>query len=936
MRRNTVKKTKLLPVLLLSILVIAIVVLTVGAMHVGDLGNGVEWEFNDETGELRIFGDGPILEEGFSYWSQSSPFYEHNTNPIGSIVTVVIEEGINAIGNGAFSGQQAIKSISIPDSVTSIGERALGDCYALESVTIPGSVETIGDYAFSNCMSLKSVDIQNGVKSIGEGAFAACLELEGVTIPGSVETIGNLVFAHCISLQTVAIDETNTHFSFDGDILYNKDKTVLISYTGAGQPSELTIPDGVEEISRGAIAFALALERIFIPGTVITIGENAFFGCPTLVDVVIGKDSRLSVIGDEAFSGCTMLNSINLPDGLLTIGERAFAGCESLESILIPGSVKTIGEEAFRECESLESLEIRYGVESIGDSAFIVCISLESIIIPGSVKTIGEYAFGWCESLKNVDIPDSVETIGEGAFWGCTALESAVLGTGITSIDSWVFADCPELLHVIAQAQGAFAIDDDAFLNSPNVMIWAPFDSGAIAEASRMSMRYAYIPTSDEMISSIGAIETVYKNVPFEFVPVTGVQDNYGLLFDLQGTLPAGLAFDDGRDPASGYIPGTIYGVPQTTDEFEFIISATPRGLEGVYSASAEFTLVIADPLDPVDGLDFEEEVYSSKDEYEITYDDDYEVDGHIGILNEDESRYEITGYRGEVEDQILYIGNAPFELFAGLWINGEKQRQSTDLSIRNGYDYYAEDGSTRVTIFAQTIQDLDNGEYIAVAAFRGDDGEPVIADESGYIWLTDFENMLDIVAQRFYVDLTVPGSDNPNNNGSNNYDYGDYDYGSYDPDVTTPGGQGIADQVRNDDGGDTTSGGTASGGTATPGPDGPPPSEEGGNNADYDDDGGNLILEPIEQPVSYEVILQGEIPLSEINPYDNLDAEIPEVSPRTFAPAAFDMAPPMHADEGSISAFPFFPVAAFVVATGAGASWLAFVLRKRCVFLRR
>ena len=91
-------------------------------------------------------------------------------------------------------------------------------------------------------------------------------------------------------------------------------------------------------------------------------------------------------IGDWAFSSCSKLNSITIPDSVVSIGLYAFSDCESLSSIKIPASVKTIGFFAFADCTSFTSITIPNGVTTIDNGTFSSCTSLTSIAIPNSVK----------------------------------------------------------------------------------------------------------------------------------------------------------------------------------------------------------------------------------------------------------------------------------------------------------------------------------------------------------------------------------------------------------------------------------------------------------------------------------------------------------------------------------------------------------------------
>ena len=85
-----------------------------------------------------------------------------------------------------------------------------------------------------------------------------------------------------------------------------------------------------------------------------------------------------------------------------SIGGSAFSRCSGLTSITIPNSVTSIGDWAFSYCSGLTSIEIPNSVTSIGNSAFYKCSGLTSIEIPNSVTTIEYYAFGGLLQLVNM------------------------------------------------------------------------------------------------------------------------------------------------------------------------------------------------------------------------------------------------------------------------------------------------------------------------------------------------------------------------------------------------------------------------------------------------------------------------------------------------------------------------------------------------------
>lgn len=149
-------------------------------------------------------------------------------------------------------------------------------------------------------------------------------------------------------------------------------------------------------------------------------------GTCTDTDIVIPSTSpegwKVTSIGYRAFSKCTSLKSIEIPDSVTSIGNFAFEHCTSLESIVIPNSVISIGSFAFRSCDSLTSIDIPDSVTSIVGGVFYSCANLKSVDIGDSVTSIGDSALSFCTSLTNIKIPDSVTSIGDFAFYDCTSL----------------------------------------------------------------------------------------------------------------------------------------------------------------------------------------------------------------------------------------------------------------------------------------------------------------------------------------------------------------------------------------------------------------------------------------------------------------------------------------------------------------------------------
>jgi hypothetical protein len=123
--------------------------------------------------------------------------------------SITIPASVKTIGEAAFSGCTRLVSISIPDSVTSIGARAFSDCSNLASINIPRNITYIENWTFSGCNRLASIIIPHGVTGIGSCAFDDCCNLVSVTIPESVLRIKSQAFSGCNKLASVIVQWQN-------------------------------------------------------------------------------------------------------------------------------------------------------------------------------------------------------------------------------------------------------------------------------------------------------------------------------------------------------------------------------------------------------------------------------------------------------------------------------------------------------------------------------------------------------------------------------------------------------------------------------------------------------------------------------------------------------------------------------------------------------
>lgn len=318
--------------------------------------------------------------------------YDANTIPTGAFAGTAISEitlpatpGLR-IGDAAFAGS-AIKELSIPSTVAFIGQGSFSGCKTLEKLTLCGSYTSSG-YAFSQCASLNSIDIKAPV-AIADADFSGCTLLEKTSGFEMVTAIGADAFAGCKALESVTWGE------------------------------ELT-----------------------------TIGDRAFFGSG-IKSVEATKSDKLTEIGEWAFSGCSNLLRVELPDATASIGRGAFFGCEKLTTLILPSRCTAIADFMFNGDRLLDS-----------DAVMHDCI-----------ETIGAYAFKDNTRKSQMHIPASLTYMANGAMEGMTSLRR-IYAKGVSTVaelgdEVWRGLDPAQIFLYVDEAMA------DAFREAPQ---WREFN----------------------------------------------------------------------------------------------------------------------------------------------------------------------------------------------------------------------------------------------------------------------------------------------------------------------------------------------------------------------------------------------------------------------------------------------------------------------------
>ena len=229
-----------------------------------------------------------------------------------------------------------------------------------------------------------------------------------------------------------------------------------------------------------------APEQLVIPefapngDRVTSIGDEAFYGCNTVREVIL--PASVQYIGVSAFRECGHLSSVSMP-GVINIAHYAFQRCEALTQVTSTVMLESIGDCAFAECYELCSFEYAHQLRWIGSSAFVGS-SLFEFIMSDAVTHIEQNAFNNCRDLYNVRLSKNLDRIPYGAFMECVSLETVHIPGSVKNIDVDAFAYC-DALRTVIMCDGVECIEENAFAYCHSLAeVYFPVSIGLIEDGA--------------------------------------------------------------------------------------------------------------------------------------------------------------------------------------------------------------------------------------------------------------------------------------------------------------------------------------------------------------------------------------------------------------------------------------------------------------------
>lgn len=226
----------------------------------------------------------------------------------------------------------------------------------------------------------------------------------------------------------------------------------------------------VVEVAPAACAQLESVRELFVPDSVLIIGDGAFRGCTQLERAHL--PAYVSEYRPDWFRYCTKLAHLELPGALEVLTPRIFDQ-GALKSLVIgegtrdvqPGtfinskleSVHVVGANPFMASDGLAlysedhavmaalavpvaAYEVHPACKVVGKKAFSAFCCLEEARLPEGLEVIGEFAFAGT-SLEAFTAPDGLRAILEKAFYGCRCLQHAHLNEGLEILGESAFAD---------------------------------------------------------------------------------------------------------------------------------------------------------------------------------------------------------------------------------------------------------------------------------------------------------------------------------------------------------------------------------------------------------------------------------------------------------------------------------------------------------------
>lgn len=468
------------------------------------------------TGEMPNYSD-----------SVNAPWYSYRSQ----IESIIVEDGITALGSYAFYYCSEAASIDIPDGITTIPGSCFYGCSSLNSIILPDSIQFLGYDSFSSCSQLKSITIPEGVTELNLSyVFYGCNSLKSISLPSTLKNFtGDLLDCTSNIYFNGSLNQW-LHISFGNRNSFHNSSIHILLYINGEKLTNLTIPESITSIPEYAFQ-CVQLNSVTIPDSVTSIGEDAFYS--SSVTTVRMADS-VTCVETNAFANCSNLKKVyyvgdsskwssiawNSGNGSLIDAKRQFvASFDDIRTVSL-GSVEH-GTLTLSDDNCIPGDEITVTAKANPGyrlKAILVngeAISGNSFVAEEDVDYVVSAEFEYYRSVKdhgtwgdNVEwiLYDNNELLIQGT--GCIdysnnsypwlkyndVIESVIIGGGITTLPQYAFESCSHLSTVELPAS-LTSIEYKPFLNSPLSSIYY---NGTVADWLSIEFGDSFFDSSND------------------------------------------------------------------------------------------------------------------------------------------------------------------------------------------------------------------------------------------------------------------------------------------------------------------------------------------------------------------------------------------------------------------------------------------------------
>lgn len=254
---------------------------------------------------------------------------------------------------------------------------------------------------------------------------------------------------------------------YEGVLEYTRvDDGYAVSATEGYAGVNVVIPEEyngmpVTEVAENAFSGCTSMKTLRIPDSVKRVGRGALSGCTSLesivlpfvgasVDTPVGVNNKgmahmFGLSGGSSWAKDYGLKQVTVTDAATVIPNGAFEGMTSLQYVNLGENITEIGARAFSNCSNLVSVTLPEKCVSIGAYAFANC-SKAAITVKGAITALGSYSFS-NSGITAITLGEGITSIPDNCFYG-SSLRSIVLPSSVTSVGSAAFRNCTRLTGV--------------------------------------------------------------------------------------------------------------------------------------------------------------------------------------------------------------------------------------------------------------------------------------------------------------------------------------------------------------------------------------------------------------------------------------------------------------------------------------------------------